>query len=107
MLGVTLFGVLLTPVFFYVIAWIGEMRLLSAGGSRWIGSALAGGLLGSIAGFLLAKLGVGRLLVMPLAGAGLGIVAGLLIPAIGQRIRPRPVAPAHEATDTPNRGSAL
>jgi len=30
MLGVTLFGIFLTPVFFYVIDWLGEARLLHA-----------------------------------------------------------------------------
>jgi len=87
MLGVTLFGIFLTPVFFYVIAWIGETRLLSAAGARWVGSALAGGLLGGMMGYLLAKLGVGRLPQAPLVGFAIGVVLALLIPAIGRGIR--------------------
>jgi multidrug efflux pump len=87
MLGVTLFGIFLTPVFFYVIAWLGETRLLSAVFSRWVGSALLGGLLGGLVGYLLAKLGVGRLPQAPLAGFSIGVVLALLIPAIGRRIR--------------------
>ncbi len=87
MLGVTLFGILLTPVFFYVIAWLGETRFLTNLTTRWVGSALAGGLLGSAVGYWLAKLGVGRLPQAPLAGFAIGVVLALLIPAIGRRIR--------------------
>ncbi len=32
MLGVTLFGIFLTPVFFYVIDWLGETRVLPLAG---------------------------------------------------------------------------
>src|SRR5207245_2319995 len=46
MLGVTLFGIFLTPVFFYVIQGWGEMRLFASGVARHIGSPLAGGLCG-------------------------------------------------------------
>ncbi len=87
MLGVTLFGIFLTPVFFYVIAWLGETRLLANRAIRWVGSALLGGLLGGAIGYLMAKLGVGGLPQAPLAGFALGVVLALLIPAIGRRIR--------------------
>jgi multidrug efflux pump len=87
MLGVTLFGIFLTPVFFYVIAWLGETRFLSNLTTRWVGSALAGGLLGGLMGYWLAKLGIGRLPRAPLGGFTLGVVLALLIPAIGRRIR--------------------
>jgi multidrug efflux pump len=87
MLGVTLFGIFLTPVFFYVISWLGDTRLLSTVTSRWVGSALVGGLLGGVIGYLLAKLGIGRLPQAPLAGFAVGVVLALLIPAIGRRIR--------------------
>src|SRR5205823_14766612 len=46
MLGVTLFGVFLTPVFFYVIQGLGETRLFAALTTRWVGSPLLGGALG-------------------------------------------------------------
>ena len=32
MLGVTLFGIFLTPVFFYVIDWLGETRVFALAG---------------------------------------------------------------------------
>jgi multidrug efflux pump len=56
MLGVTLFGIFLTPVFFYVIQGLGEMRLFTSGIGRRIGSPLAGGLCGFALGFLLARI---------------------------------------------------
>ncbi|MHB1422379.1 MAG: efflux RND transporter permease subunit [Gemmataceae bacterium] len=87
MLGVTLFGIFLTPVFFYVIAWLGETRLLENRTVRWIGTSLAGGLLGGAIGYLLAKIGVGRLPRAPLFGFALGVALALLIPAIGRRMK--------------------
>src|SRR5207245_5187112 len=53
MLGVTLFGIFLTPVFFYVIQGLGETRLFAAATTRWAGSSLLGASLGLAAGFLL------------------------------------------------------
>ncbi len=47
MLGVTLFGVFLTPVFFYVIEWLGESRLLAGEAVKRVGSVLWGGLAGA------------------------------------------------------------
>ncbi len=96
MLGVTLFGIFLTPVFFFVIAWLGETRLLSNPRIRWIGSAFAGGVLGGTMGYFLAKLGIGRLPHASIAGCVIGVVLALLIPAIGRRFRRRPVAVAHD-----------
>ena len=61
MLGVTLFGIFLTPVFFSVIKGLSETRLFSADATRWVGSTLLGGLVGLVIGFLLARLGVVRL----------------------------------------------
>src|SRR4029077_3178926 len=58
MLGVTLFGIFLTPVFFYVIQGLGEARLITSVAARWVASAAVGGLLGLGTGFLLARLGV-------------------------------------------------
>ena len=42
MLGVTLFGIFLTPVFFYVIAGLSETRFFRAVVTQWLGSALMG-----------------------------------------------------------------
>ena len=80
MLGVTLFGIFLTPVFFYVIQGLGETRLfvgrrdavgrLGAAGRRCSGLAI---------GFLLARLGVVRLPWAPVVGAVAGCLAVLAV----------------------------
>jgi multidrug efflux pump len=87
MLGVTLFGIFLTPVFFHVIRGLGETRLFAAAATRWAGSALAGAVLGLATGFSLARLGVGRLPWAAVAGAALGATLALLIPVFWGRIR--------------------
>src|SRR5205807_5285148 len=55
MLGVTLFGIFLTPVFFYVIQGVSETRLFSSAVTRWVGSGLVGALLGLVFGLLLVE----------------------------------------------------
>jgi multidrug efflux pump len=40
MLGVTLFGIFLTPVFFYVVEWLVETPLFSSAGAHRVGRAL-------------------------------------------------------------------
>ena len=57
MLGVTLFGIFLTPVFFYVIQGVGETKLFSSPIVQWVGSSLFGAFLGAATGYLLGKLG--------------------------------------------------
>jgi multidrug efflux pump len=56
MLGVTLFGIFLTPVFFYVLAGLAESGMFASGIARRIGSSLLGGLSGLAVGFLLARI---------------------------------------------------
>jgi multidrug efflux pump len=60
MLGVTLFGIFMTPVFFYVIQGLGETRLFSATAVQWTLSCLAGAVLGGVTAYFLARLGVLR-----------------------------------------------
>jgi multidrug efflux pump len=74
MLGVTLFGVFLTPVFFYVIQGFGETKLLSGARVRLVVSCALGTALGAAGGYLLSQITV-----VPLAWAvPLGCCAGLL-----------------------------
>jgi multidrug efflux pump len=74
MLGVTLFGIFLTPVFFYVIQGFGEAPLFASPAAQWAVSGALGLLLGLAGGYL-----VGRLDVLPLTWAvPVGGVAGLL-----------------------------
>ncbi|MBI3822891.1 MAG: efflux RND transporter permease subunit [Planctomycetes bacterium] len=58
MLGVTLFGIFLTPIFFAVIQGIGETRFFSLASVQVIGTVLAGALIGGGIGYLLSRLGV-------------------------------------------------
>ena len=68
MLGVTLFGIFLTPVFFYVIQGFDETRLFAGAGVRRVVSCAVGGCLGPAIGCLLGKLGVVLLPWGPLVG---------------------------------------
>lgn len=56
MLGVTLFGIFLTPVFFYVIEGVGGTRLFRLPGLQWLGALLisVGG--GTVCDFLARRL---------------------------------------------------
>ncbi|MBO0698536.1 MAG: efflux RND transporter permease subunit, partial [Zavarzinella sp.] len=92
MLGVTLFGVFLTPVFFVLIQRGVDARLFAAALTRWAGVGLVGALLGTTAGFLLARLGVGGLPWMAVIGGavGAGLVTG--VSAVWQLIRPSLIA---------------
>jgi multidrug efflux pump len=89
MLGVTIFGVFLTPVFFVLIQRGVDARIFAAALGRWGGLVLSGGLLGTAAGFLLTRLGVGELPWAAVAGGsgGVAIVAG--IPALVHWFRSR------------------
>jgi multidrug efflux pump len=87
MLGVTLFGIFLTPVFFYVIQGFSEMRLFTAASTRWAGSGVVGGLLGLAVGVILARLGTDRLPWAAVGTAGVGSALGLLLPVLWRRIR--------------------
>jgi multidrug efflux pump len=68
MLGVTLFGILLTPVFSYVIQGVGEMRWFAVSVGSVILSVSVGGLLGMAIGYLLAQLGVSFLSFLVIVG---------------------------------------
>jgi multidrug efflux pump len=96
MLGVTLFGIFLTPVFFYVIQGVGETRLFASAAVRRVGSCLAGGLLGLATGYLLDRLGIGRYPWPMFVGACSGIVVVLAALSVGRKIRP-PAAVLAEA----------
>ena len=58
MVGVTVFGIFLTPVFFHVIMGLSEMRLFMKAAVRWIGSSTIGGLVGVGVGYMLARAGL-------------------------------------------------
>jgi len=89
MLGVTLFGIFLTPVFFYVICGLSETRLFMSIATQWIGSAFLGTLMGLGIGFSLSQIG----LVDPtwglILGGCVGVVAALLLQTIHWHVNDR------------------
>jgi multidrug efflux pump len=89
---VTLFGIFLTPVFFYVIIGLGESRLFASAASRWIVSCFLGGFLGLAGGFLLGKLGVVLLPWSAVVGACAGVLVVLAVLEIHRRITPNAAA---------------
>jgi hydrophobe/amphiphile efflux-1 (HAE1) family protein len=92
MIGVTLFGVFLTPLFFHVIDQIADHERMAVPHSRCRLSLVFGGGGVVAAGFLLADLAGERPIKALLAGLGLGAVLGLLLLFRRRRGRPRPVA---------------
>jgi multidrug efflux pump len=103
MLGVTLFGIFLTPVFFYVIQGLGETRLFAAETTRRVGSSLLGASLGLAVGFLLGRIGLVRQPWAMIVGACAGFLAAPLVLGIRQGIRPKPAVPGR-GTDAPGGG---
>jgi multidrug efflux pump len=110
MLGVTLFGIFLTPVFFNVLQGLSETRLFMSGAVRLVGSPATGAVLGFAIGFLLA-----RLTRRPLAWeVGLAVsfaIFGALVVLARQRLssgRARgggePSGPQAEPTEPTDRG---
>ncbi|HUE17255.1 MAG TPA: efflux RND transporter permease subunit, partial [Planctomycetaceae bacterium] len=79
MLGVTLFGVMLTPVFFYVIEWVGETHLFQFVWFQRVGSVLLGGAAGLTAGYLVSKTGFPTLRWALVCGFLLGLVAATIV----------------------------
>jgi multidrug efflux pump len=113
MLGVTLFGIFLTPVFFYVIQGLGETRLFAPSGvARRIGSPLAGGLSGFAAGFLLARIIHLHPVWEMVIGVSAAILGALLVLALRRIARRRTTAnapqklapPGAHASGSPNGG---
>jgi multidrug efflux pump len=88
MLGVTVFGIFLTPVFFYVLQGLGETRLFLADRTQAVVSYLLAVLVGAASGYLLARLGVGRLPWGPLVGAGAGLLVVRAVRELRRRIGP-------------------
>jgi multidrug efflux pump len=87
MLGVTLFGIFLTPVFFYVIQGFGETRLLAAPATRLVVSCTSGMLLGLAGGYLLGRLGAFPPLAAVLIGGCVGPLGVLALLGIHKRLR--------------------
>jgi len=96
MLGVTAFGIFLTPVFFHVIEGLSETPLFTAANMRWYGS-LAAGLVG---GLLIGVLAAGAKIGSPLATLSIGMIVGVLTAFVVLRIKRRPQASQREEGDS-------
>ncbi len=102
MIGVTFFGVFITPVFFYVIEGLGEGRRWASVSSRKVITALVGGVAGlALEAALLERSGAFR----PRWAWLIGIVAGALVTAavfgLNQRIRTRISGPGRNLSEPP------
>jgi multidrug efflux pump len=87
MIGVTLFGIFLTPVFFYVIQGFGDKPVfLNLRVRRAISGAVGGGL-GLICGYLMAQLGIVPMPWAPLVGAAAGALTVLTVVGVQERIK--------------------
>ncbi len=89
MVGVTLFGIFLTPVFFYVILGLDEAWQLVTSAARWIGSTIVGGLSGAGLGYLLARADLVELHRAVWGCGAAGALATLAVLSLHQRFRPR------------------
>ncbi len=89
MLGVTVFGIFLTPVFFYVIQGLGESALLvSPRGKAAVSYAIAGST-GASVGYLLALLKIAILPWGPIVGAAAGLLVMWTIRELNRQIDAR------------------
>jgi multidrug efflux pump len=99
MLGVTLFGIFLTPVFFFVIQGLGETRWFTSGAVRRVGSPLLGALSGFAVGFLPARLAQLHPVWEVAIGGASAILGGLLVLALERWARRRTSEPAASARE--------
>ncbi len=94
MLGVTLFGIFLTPVFYAVIQGFGETRLFASSTVRTITSALVSGLVGMATGLLLARLGIVALPRAVALGGISGVLAALAVRGVHATVSRTQIADA-------------
>jgi len=87
MVGVTLFGIFLTPVFFYVIQGFSETHGIGRSTAAWIGSLATGSVAGASIGWLMADSGAVRFPWGPVVGGCLGFAAMLAALEIRRRMR--------------------
>jgi multidrug efflux pump len=88
MLGVTAFGIFLTPVFFYLIQGFGETSVFSGPIVRWSLSLVLGAVLGGLMGFLLSGLDIVRLRYALTVGPCVGMLAVAAVLGFHQTIKP-------------------
>jgi multidrug efflux pump len=87
MLGVTAFGIFLTPVFFDLVQRAIDSRLFESAVVRWGGTALLGGICGGGLAHLFARVLHYETFWPTVAGVGIGAVSALIVPALWPEIR--------------------
>jgi multidrug efflux pump len=87
MLGVTIFGIFLTPVFFYVIQGFGETRWFASWHTQLTISCALGVLLGLGGGYMVGRLGALPVLWAEIIGACVGLLGVLALLGIHRRFR--------------------
>lgn len=102
MLGVTMFGIFLTPVFFFIIQGLGATRLFSSPITQSVISYSLGAVMGGLIGFSLDQLGsldrflsgwgdrigISSRFWAPVIGAGAGVLLILAVRGIRRRLKP-------------------
>jgi multidrug efflux pump len=96
MLGVTLFGVFLTPVFFYVLQGLSETQLFASAVVRRIGSPLVGALSGLAVGFLMARIIHLNSMWEAVISGSVAVFGGLLVLGLHWVARRKPQAHGEE-----------
>ncbi len=94
MLGVTVFGVFLTPVFFYVIEGLGGLSLLRHVSLQWIAGVIMSAVLGLIAGLFAREIGFPAEHWAALTGFVAGLAVTALVQGAQHRRQRAPVSPA-------------
>ena len=105
MLGVTLFGIFLTPVFFSVIQGLSETRMFTAVATRWALSTLLSGLAGLGIGYMFVQLGVVRLPLGLQVGGAAGCLAALTVLGLHGIIRHQSFAQRQARSSPMNPGT--
>jgi len=102
MLGVTMFGIFLTPVFFFIIQGLGATRLFSSVITQSVMSYTLGAILGGLIGFSLDQLGsldrflsgwgdrigISSRFWAPVIGACAGVLLIVAVRGIRRRLKP-------------------
>ena len=86
MLGVTAFGIFLTPAFFDLIQRAVDSPMLATRLARWGGSALIGGGMGLAVGYSLSRLGTGGAIEASVTGAAGGALLALILPSMWRKV---------------------
>ncbi len=106
MLGVTLFGIFLTPVFFYVIEGLAETRLFRLAGLQWCGALAISGGAGAACDFLARRAGMPAGPWAAVGGFALAFLTAVLVQGAHRRKKRAAAATPRPAAQEPNPAQA-